>query len=132
MDTWFLQINEWMVSGTIYAALGCFLWGIVSVLMSPCHLASIPLIIGYVGGQKTPVEGKKGILFAVLFSLGLFITIAVVGVLTALLGQMLGDVSPYWMLLPGFILLWVAADMFGVVQCSVMPRSLSDLRPKVG
>lgn len=124
MDNWFLLINEWMVSGTIYAALGCFLWGMVSVLMSPCHLASIPLIIGYVGGQKEPVEGKKGLLYSVLFSLGLFITIAAVGVICALLGRMLGDISSYWMLLPGLILLWMAADMLGVTHCSISNGSL--------
>ena len=119
-----MQINAWMVSGTLFAALGCFLWGMVSVLMSPCHLASIPLIVGYVGGQKEPVQGHKAALFAVLFSAGLFITIAGVGVLCALLGRMLGDISPYWMLLPGLILLWLAADMSGVVKCSVSNGSL--------
>jgi len=124
MDDFLLQINAWMVSGTLFAALGCFLWGMVSVLMSPCHLASIPLIVGYVGGQKEPVQGHKAALFAVLFSAGLFITIAGVGVLCALLGRMLGDISPYWMLLPGLILLWLAADMSGVVKCSVSNGSL--------
>ncbi|MDX8387255.1 MAG: cytochrome c biogenesis protein CcdA [Ghiorsea sp.] len=41
-----------------------------------------------------------------------------------MLGQILGDVSSYWMLLPGLLLLWIAADMFGVIQCSLVPNSL--------
>ena len=49
----FLAINNWMSSGLAMAAFGCFAWGMVSVLFSPCHMASIPLIIGYVGGQKS-------------------------------------------------------------------------------
>ena len=48
LDSFFLTINEWMMGATILAALGCFLWGMVSVLFSPCHLASIPLIVAYV------------------------------------------------------------------------------------
>ncbi|GAV20134.1 thiol:disulfide interchange protein DsbD precursor [Mariprofundus micogutta] len=124
MDEFLLQINAWMVSGTLFAALGCFLWGMVSVLMSPCHLASIPLIVGYVGGQQEPVKGRRAALFAVLFSVGLFITIAAVGMVCALLGRMLGDISPYWMLLPGLVLLWVAADMLDIVKCSMPNGSL--------
>lgn len=45
-----LTINEWMSGGTGVAALGCFLWGVVSVALSPCHMASIPLIVSYVAG----------------------------------------------------------------------------------
>ena len=48
MDQAFLIINSWMGQGLLLGALGCFLWGMVSVLFSPCHIASIPLIIGYV------------------------------------------------------------------------------------
>jgi len=38
----------------------------------------------------------------------LFITIALVGIICALLGSMLGDVGPYWTILVGAILIWVA------------------------
>ncbi len=51
MDQFFLAINAWMTGGTWLAAAGCFLWGMVSVIFSPCHLASIPLVVGYVAGQ---------------------------------------------------------------------------------
>jgi cytochrome c-type biogenesis protein len=101
------------------AALGCFLWGVVSVLFSPCHLASIPLIVGYVAGQDRLVEGRQAALYAGLFTTGLFLTIAAIGVICALLGRMLGDVGPYWTIVVGLILIWVAMDMLGVAQCSM-------------
>jgi len=123
MDQFFITINAWIVSGTAYAALGCFLWGVVSVLFSPCHLASIPLIVGYVGGQNELVEGRKAALYAVLFTVGLFITIAAIGIVCAMLGRMFGDIGSWWSLLVGLILIWVALDMMGVVQCS-MPGNL--------
>ena len=59
MEQLLLTINQWMTGGTALAGLGCFLWGMVSVLLSPCHLASIPLIVGYVGGQKPLLEGRQ-------------------------------------------------------------------------
>ena len=119
MDQVLILINQWMGSGVGLAALGCFLWGVVSVLFSPCHLASIPLIVGYVAGQDKLVEGRQAALYAGLFTVGLFITIAVIGVICALLGRMLGDVGPYWTIVVGLILIWVAMDMLGVAKCSL-------------
>lgn len=119
----FLTVNSWMTSGTWIAGFGCFAWGMISVLLSPCHLASIPLVVAYVGGQDQIVEGKRAVKFAVLFSLGLFLTIALVGVICAALGRMLGDVGPYWTLLIGAILLWVALDMLGLAKCT-LPGSM--------
>lgn len=119
MDQFFIVINAWIVSGTAIAALGCFLWGVVSVLFSPCHLASIPLIVGYVGGQNELVEGKKAALYAILFTLGLFITIAAIGIICAMLGRMLGDIGSWWTIVVGLILIWVALDMLGVAKCSM-------------
>ena len=130
MDQLFLTINSWMTGGILLAALGCFLWGMVSVLFSPCHLASIPLIIGYVGGQDQLVEGRKAALYAVLFTSGLFLTIAAVGVICALLGRMLGDVGPYWTIAVGLIILWVALGMLGVAKCSLSGGLMSRLKLK--
>ena len=57
---------------------------------------------------------------SVLFSLGLFLTIAMIGLLCALLGRMLGDVGPYWTIPVGLLLLWVAFDMLGATsKCSL-------------
>ncbi|HMM39298.1 MAG TPA: cytochrome c biogenesis protein CcdA [Desulfovibrio sp.] len=119
LEQFFLTINGWMSGGLLLAALGCFLWGAVSVLFSPCHLASIPLIVGYVGGQDRLLGGRQAAHYALLFTFGLFLTIAAVGVACALLGRMLGDVGPWWTVLVGGILIWVALDMLGVAKCKL-------------
>lgn len=127
MDRIFLTINSWMSQGLLLGGLGCFLWGMVSVLFSPCHLASIPLIIGYVGGQNQLVEGRKATLYAAIFTTGLFITIAAIGIVCSLLGRMLGDVGPYWTIVVGLLLIWVALDMLGIAKCSLPGGLLSRL-----
>ena len=119
LERLFAEVNRWMTGTLVMALLGSFLWGMISVLFSPCHLAAIPLIIAYVGGQNQLVEGRRAAHYAALFSFGLFLTIAMVGVITVLLGRMLGDVGPYWTILVGLILLWVAADMLGLNRCSL-------------
>ncbi len=128
MDQFFITLNAWIVSGTAVAALGCFLWGVVSVLFSPCHLASIPLFVGYVGGQNELVEGRRAAVYAVLFTCGLFITIAVVGIICAMLGRMLGDIGPWWGVPIGLVLIWVALDMLGVARCSMSGSLMGRLR----
>ncbi|SMP44810.1 cytochrome c-type biogenesis protein [Desulfonatronum zhilinae] len=128
MDQFFITLNMWITSGTGFAMAGSFLWGMVSVFFSPCHLASIPLIVGYVGGQNKLIEGRAAAVYAGLFSFGLFVTIALVGIVTALLGRMLGDIGPWWTILVGLILIWVALDMLGVSRCSMSSGLMSKLK----
>lgn len=119
LDTFFVTVNGWITGDIYIAALGCFLWGVISVMFSPCHLASIPLIIAYIGGQRQILKPKEGAYYAVVFSFGLFLTIATIGVICALLGRMLGDVGNYWQVFIGLILVWVALGMLGVEKCSM-------------
>lgn len=127
MDQILLTVNDWMTAGTFLAALGCFLWGMISVALSPCHMASIPLIVSYVAGQKKTLEARDAAGYAVVFTVGLFITIAAVGIICSLLGRMLGEIGPYWTILVGAVLIWVALDMVGVSWCS-MSSSIGRLK----
>ncbi len=86
------------IQGSWPLALGsAFLWGILSILLSPCHLSSIPLIVGFIGGQGE-ITTKRAAVLATLFSAGILVTIAVIGIITATAGRMMGDVGRwgYW------------------------------------
>ena len=138
-----LTVNLWMSGATMSGAsvpggasglfalalAGSFLWGLVSVLFSPCHLASIPLMVAYVAGQGRLIEGREAVRYALAFTLGLFVTIALVGLACSLLGRLLGDVGPWWTLAMGGVLLWVGLDMLGLDVLrrltTRLPRSLS-------
>ncbi len=130
LDSIFLTVNQWMTGGVALAAAGCFIWGVISVLFSPCHLASIPLIVGYVGGQEKMVEPKQAGIYSILFTTGLFITIALIGIICAILGRMLGDIGAYWQVLIGLVLIWVALGMLGVEKCSMSGSLLYRLKLK--
>jgi cytochrome c-type biogenesis protein len=124
LDAFFLTVHQWLTGSLLIAAAGSFLWGMISVLFSPCHLASIPLMVGYVAGQQNALSPRQASYYSFLFAGGLFLSIASVGVLCSILGRMLGDVGPYWQILVGVILIWVALGMFGVQACSVGGSSL--------
>jgi len=130
LDSIFITVNQWMTGGIWLAAMGCFVWGMISVIFSPCHLASIPLIVGYVGGQEKMVNPRQAGVYSILFTSGLFITIALVGSVCALLGRMLGDVGSYWQILVGLILIWVALGMLGVEKCTMSGTLLYKLNLK--
>lgn len=69
-------------------------WGILSILLSPCHLASIPLIIGFIDEQGS-ITTRRAFSISLLFSVGILITIGLIGVATALAGRMMGDVGKW-------------------------------------
>ena len=128
LEQFLLTVNQWLTGGLGIALVGAFAWGVVSVLFSPCHLASIPLIVAYVGGQENAVHPRRAAWYAGAFSVGLFITIAVVGIICALLGRMLGDVGTWWQVLVGAVLIWVALGMLGVQACSMSGSLLYRLK----
>jgi len=128
LNQFLVLVNQWISGGTAVAAWGSFLWGMVSVVFSPCHLASIPLIVAYVAGQETAVNPRRAVWYAGAFTLGLFFTIAAVGILCSLLGRMLGDVGIWWQVPVGFILIWVALGMMGVQSCTMTGSLLYRLK----
>jgi len=83
------------LEGVDALALGAaFLWGVLSVVLSPCHLASIPLIVGFID-QQGVVSPRRACWISTLFAVGILVTIGVIAALTAAAGRMLGDVGPY-------------------------------------
>lgn len=67
-------------------------WGIASILLSPCHLGSIPLVIGYVNSGAKP-SSARALLLSSAFALGILVTLAALGAAAAGLGTLAGDVG---------------------------------------
>jgi cytochrome c-type biogenesis protein len=125
MDAFLISITEWLMAGPAVALPAAFIWGMVSVLLSPCHMASIPLLIAYVAGQKIIPAPRQAARYAVLFAVGIFLTIMAVGLVCTLAGRLLGDVGPWWQVAVGILLLWVAWTLFKPPQCSATGNVMS-------
>lgn len=83
------------VEGTPSVAISAaIVWGILSIILSPCHLASIPLIVGFIDNQGR-MSTKRAFLVSTVFALGILLTIGLIGVITAAAGRMMGDVGRY-------------------------------------
>ncbi len=82
-----------------------FLWGALSVALSPCHLSSVPLVVAYMSGGAELPAGRRALGLSSAFAVGILASIALIGVVTAAAGRMLGDVgrTGNWMLAAVFL-----------------------------
>ena len=81
------------MTGTVWLALlASFSWGVLSILLSPCHLSSIPLVVGFISSQGK-FSMNRTFNISLVFSVGILITIALIGIITASLGRLMGDVG---------------------------------------
>jgi cytochrome c-type biogenesis protein len=104
------------VEGSAAIALGAsFIWGILSIILSPCHLASLPLIVGFISGQgRVSTARASGI--ATLFAVGILITIAAIGAITAAAGRMMGDIGRWGNYFVAVIFFVVGLYLLGVLR----------------
>jgi cytochrome c-type biogenesis protein len=113
------------VSGTpLIAILASAAWGVLSVILSPCHLASIPLIVGFIGEQGT-MPTKRAFVLALLFSSGILATIGLIGVATAAMGRVLGDLGPRMNYLVAGLFFVIGLHFLGLIP---MPFSAANAR----
>lgn len=122
-----LTINGWMQGSFGLAFAACLLWGLITVVLCPCHLVAIPLIAGYVGGQGADMRKGEAARHSIFFCLGLIATITIVAGLCALLGRMLGDISPYWAIPVGLVIIALGLNLTGAVHLHAPTRRLGAL-----
>jgi len=96
----------------IGAAFG---WGVLSILLSPCHLSSIPLIIGYISRQRQ-LKLIRSFYLAFTFALGILITIASIGIITASMGRLMGDVGIWGNLIVGAIFILIGLYLMDIIR----------------
>ncbi len=94
MQELFTTLTNAIEGSAMLAIAAAFTWGVLSILLSPCHLASIPLIVGFIDEQGR-ISAKRAFIISSLFATGILITIAGIGAVTAAAGKMMGDVGKY-------------------------------------
>lgn len=96
------------------AFVAVFIGGLISAV-SPCVLAAIPLIIGYVGGYS---EGnkKKAALFSLIFVLGLSLTFTLLGAAASVMGQFLGFMGRWLYIGLAVIAILMGLQLMGIIS----------------
>lgn len=114
MEQLFTNLGDAIESTPIMAIGAAFAWGVLSIILSPCHLASIPLIIGFIDEQGR-ISTKRAFLISTMFAVGILITIGVIGVVTAGAGRIMGDVGRYGNYFVALIFFAVGLHLLGVI-----------------
>ena len=106
-----------------------FLGGLATSL-GPCNLATIPLIVGYVGGAKGLTRGRA-FLISLSFAVGLAITFVFLGVAAALLGGLFGSNTKWWYYLVAAVCIIIGLNLLGVFTLSI-PTWFGNMRERIG
>ena len=114
MEKLFTTLTHAVEGAPAIALSAAFVWGILSILLSPCHLASIPLIVGFIDEQGR-ISTKRAFIISTLFAVGILITIGAIGAVTAAVGRMMGDVGKYGNYFVALVFFAVGLHLLGVI-----------------
>jgi len=114
MEQLFTTLTRAVAGAPHIALAAAFLWGVLSILLSPCHLTSIPLIVGFIDEQGR-ISTRRAFLISTVFAVGILVTIGIVGAVTAAAGRMMGDVGRYGNYLVAAIFFLVGLYLLEVV-----------------
>jgi len=114
MESMLSNIQSIIQSNHSLAFLAVFVGGLISAA-SPCVLAAIPLIIGYVGGYS---EGnrKKAALYSLVFILGLSITFTLLGAAASAMGGFFNFMGRWLYVGLGVIAVTMGLQLMGFIN----------------
>ncbi len=96
-------------------AFGASFAGGILATASPCILASIPLVIGFVGGYAGS-NRRQAFLYSLTFVVGLAIVMTILGALAALMGTMFGFQGPVWYFILAAVLITMGLHLSGLIN----------------
>jgi cytochrome c biogenesis protein CcdA len=114
MEIFLNHLSQSLSENPFLAYLGVFLGGILSS-SSPCVLATIPLVIGYVGGYSEG-DRRKAVLYSLTFILGLSLMFTVLGAIASVIGGLFGIISRTWYFVVGGIAVVMGLHLIGLFE----------------
>ena len=123
-------LGQVMQTRPILAYGASYLGGVIATA-SPCILASIPLVIGFVGGYAGGSK-KQALIYSLTFVVGLALVMSVLGAAAALMGTLFGDVGTYWYFIVAVILMAMGLQLAGVFKLNLGGNSQKFLPKQTG
>ncbi|MRR16597.1 MAG: cytochrome C biogenesis protein [Deltaproteobacteria bacterium] len=115
----FTWLSHALTQTPAIAVIAASIWGVLSVILSPCHIACIPLIVGFIDGQGN-ITAKRAFVLSLLFGLGILITIGLIGLVTGLAGRMIGDIGGYGNYFVAIIFFAIGLNLLGILPLPFM------------
>ncbi|MGZ8865943.1 MAG: cytochrome c biogenesis CcdA family protein [Candidatus Aminicenantales bacterium] len=118
MESLFGEVSALLQQSPWLAIVAVFLGGVTTAL-NPCVLAMIPLLMGVVAGNKETTTLKRSLVFSLFFVLGLAITFTVLGIISALMGRMFGNVGQFWKYVVTGVCFLMGLQLLGILKWNI-------------
>ena len=127
---WSESLGQVMQTRPVLAYGASYLGGVIATA-SPCILASIPLVIGFVGGYAGGHK-KQAFFYSFTFVVGLAAVMSILGATAALMGTMFGQVGTYWYFVVSAILIVMGLQLAGVINLKLGGNAQKFLPQRTG
>lgn len=107
-----VQANPW------FAPVAVFIGGMLTA-SNPCVLAMVPLMVGYVSGEEGVKNWRDGLILSLFFVSGLSIVFALMGMLAALGGKLLGDIGGQWYYIVGAVAILMGLHLADIIRVPI-------------
>jgi cytochrome c biogenesis protein CcdA len=115
MESLFGDIQQLLQNSPWLAIVAVFAGGVTTAL-NPCVLAMIPLLVSIVAGNRETTTIKRSLVFSLFFVLGLAITFTVLGLISALMGRMFGNVGQFWKYIVAGVCFFMGLHLLGLLK----------------
>ena len=125
--TFTFKVKRLVAGGSWLAAILVFVLGLLTA-SNPCVLATVPLLIGFIGGYKEASGLKKSFLFSLFFVLGLAVTFMALGIIAAFTGSVIGAVGSFWTYIVAGVCIVMGLSLLSIIEFNIpLPQKM---RPK--
>lgn len=118
IDSIFEYFTNALTYGFWFSIFASFVWGVLSIILSPCHLSSIPLVVGYLTSRKETNTGRT-FYISLVFTFGILVTILLIGIITALSGQILGDIGKIGNIIVSAVFILIGLYLMDVLKIPI-------------
>lgn len=105
----------YLYGGGAVALIGAFVWGVFSVILSPCGIAMLPLVVGYIENSDTP-DTWAAFRISFMFCVGVIVNLLLVGALVVSVGAAFGGHEVWLTLIVGVIFIVIGLHLMGVLR----------------
>lgn len=116
-----LENRPWLAGAAVFL-------GGVTTAANPCSLASVPVLIGLVGGHGAIAGWRRGLVYSLTFVVGLATSFSIMALAAVSAGTYFGSTSPVWPWVLATVCL-LAATQFWDLWHFNLPSWLGGYRP---
>ncbi|MEJ2672207.1 MAG: cytochrome c biogenesis protein CcdA [Deltaproteobacteria bacterium] len=127
---WTETLGQVMQTRPLLGYGAAYLGGVIATA-SPCILASVPLVIGFVGGYAGGNK-KQAFAYSLTFVVGLALVLSILGAVAALAGTLFGRVGLYWYFIVAVILMVMGLQLSGLIHLKLGGASQKFLPRRTG